>query len=137
MNRRIIVTATLALALPALMVSLSKQAQAQPAGRCTHEVLNVRGTPLTATYCVQSMGSAPPGRDLPVRVSETYSTPRGSWSEQATLQFIAGEESSRVIADLPLERVGMQGTLHLTLLLRGGTIHVDSAMLTPGAITIK
>jgi hypothetical protein len=54
-----------------------------------------------------------------------------------TLQFISGEEASRVIQDVPLDKVGLQGTLHLTLVLRGGAVRVDSAMLTPGAITIK
>lgn len=130
MERRIVLATALAF-------SLGAAAQAQPAGRCTRETLNVRGTPLTATYCVNAVGAVAPGRDLPVRVTESYSTPRGSWSQVATLQFIAGEESSRVIEDLPLERVGLQGTLHLTLLLRGGLLRVDSAMLTPGAITIK
>ncbi len=42
-----------------------------------------------------------------------------------------------MIQDVPLERVGLQGMLHLTLLLRGGTLRIDSAMLTPGALTIK
>ncbi len=121
----------------ALALSLGAAAQAQPAGRCTRETLNVRGTPLSASYCVVGTGTASPGRDLPVRVSESYSTPHGSWTQDVTLQFIAGEESSRVIQDLPLDKVGLQGTLHLTLLLRGGTVHVDSAMLTPGAVTIK
>lgn len=135
MERRIALATALALFLGAVVLSTAN-ARAQ-SGRCTREVLSVRGTPLTLNYCVQSLQSAAPGRDLPVHVSANYSTPRGSWSEEATLQFIAGEESSRVIEDLPLEHVGLQGTLHLTLLYRGGTVHVDSAMLTPGAITIK
>ena len=97
----------------------------------------VRGTPLTAAYCVSDVGPAKPGRDLPVRVSETFSSPRGSFSQDVTLRFMAGEADSRVIQDVGLERLGLNGTLHLTLLLRGGAVHVDSAMLTPGAITIK
>lgn len=137
MDRRIVVAAALTLALPLVLLSASKQAQAQTSGRCTREILNVRGTPLTAAYCIVGSATASPGRDLPVHVTENYSTPHGSWSQEVTLQFIAGEESSRVIQDLPLDKVGLQGTLHLTLLLRGGTIHVDSAMLTPGAVTIK
>ncbi len=121
----------------ALALSLGGAAQAQPAVRCTHETLNVRGTPLAATYCVSGAATAAPGRDLPIRVSERFSTAHGSVSQDATLQFIAGEEASRTIQDLPLERLGMQGVLHLTLLLQGGTVRVDSAMLTPGAITVK
>jgi hypothetical protein len=137
MNRRIVLAGALAISLPLVAFGLARQAQAQPANRCTRETLNLRGTPLTAAYCVEAMGKAAPGRDLPVRLSQSYSTPHGSWSTESTLTFIAGEEASRVIQDLPLERVGMQGTLHLTLMLSGGTVHVDSAMLTPGAITIK
>jgi hypothetical protein len=70
-------------------------------------------------------------------VAETFSTARGSFTQEVTLRFIAGEEASRVIEDVGLERLGLQGTLHMTLLLRSGAVHVESAMLTPGAITIK
>jgi hypothetical protein len=83
------------------------------------------------------MPAGRPGRDLPVQVLETFSTPRGAFSQQATLRFIAGEPASRVIEDVDLGRLGLQGTLHLTLLLRSGAVAVEGAMLTPGAITIK
>jgi len=121
----------------ALAVSLGSVASAQPQNRCTRETLSVRGTPLTAAYCITGIGTAAAGHDLPVQVAETYSTPRGSMSRNATLTFISGMEASRVIQDVPLDRLGMEGTLHLTLVLRGGLVHVESAMLTPGAITIK
>jgi hypothetical protein len=121
----------------ALVLSLGSTASAQSAGRCTRETLMVRGTPVTAAYCVTQMGTARPGRDLPVQVSETYSTPHGSFTQQATLRFISGEQASRVIEDVALERLGLEGTLHLSLVLQGGAVRVDSAMLTPGAITIK
>lgn len=121
----------------ALAFSLGSAASAQPADRCTRETLSVRGTPVTATYCVRSAGPAGVGRELPVRVSETYSTPHGSFTQETTLRFIAGEESSRVIEDVALDRLGLEGTLHLTLVLHGPQVRIDSAMLTPGAITIK
>jgi hypothetical protein len=121
----------------ALVVSLGAWASAQPAGHCTRETLMVRGTPVTAAYCVAEMGKADTGRDLPVRVAETFSTPRTSYTQEATFRFIAGEEASRVIEDVALDRLGMEGTLHLTLLLHGGSVHIESAMLTPGAVTIK
>lgn len=121
----------------ALVISLGGSASAQSSARCTREVLSVRGMPITTAYCISTMPSAPAGRDLPVRVLETYSSARGSFSQEATLRFIAGEADSRVIEDVALERLGLQGTLHLTLLLRNQRVRVDSAMLTPGAITIK
>lgn len=137
MERHIVRAATLALSLGAVAAIAPTHAQGQPTGRCTRETLSVRGTPLTVSYCVTELGQATPGRDLPVRVSETYSTPKGSVTQDTTLRFIAGEESSRVIEDLALGRVGLEGTLHMTLLLRNGVVRVDSAILTPGAITVK
>jgi hypothetical protein len=128
---------TRAVVTSALVLSLSTTAGAQAASRCTHETLSVRGTPLTATYCVTGLGTAPLGRDLPVRVLETFSTPHSSLSREAAYRFIAGESASRVIEDVPLERLGLSGTLHLTLLLERGLVHIDGAMLTPGAVTIK
>jgi hypothetical protein len=124
------------LATTALALALESTASAQ-SGRCTRETLRVRGTPVTAAYCVSRLGDATPGRDLPVQIVETYSTPRASFSQEATLRFIAGEDASRVIEDVGLERLGLEGTLHLTLVFRGNAVHIDSAMLTPGAITIK
>lgn len=131
MQRRTTVLAT------ALAFSLGSGASAQSSDRCTRETLTVRGTPVTAAYCVRELGPATTGRDLPVKVAETYSTPHASFTQEATLRFIAGEDASRVIEDVALERLGLEGTLHLTLVLRAGEVRVDSAMLTPGAITIK
>ncbi|MGZ3496530.1 MAG: hypothetical protein ACXWNK_05575 [Vulcanimicrobiaceae bacterium] len=115
----------------------SVAAIAQPAGRCTRETLAVRGTPVTVTYCVTGSTQGTPGHEVPVAVNESFSSPRGAFAQGATLQFIAGEDPSRVIEDVALDRLGLTGTLHLTLILRGGLVHIESAILTPGAITVK
>lgn len=112
-------------------------ATAQPASRCTHERLAVRGQALQATYCSGSSAGAQPGHELLLPVAETFSTARGSFTQNVTLAFISGEDSSRVIEDVALDRAGLSGTLHLTLVLRAGLVYIESAMLTPGAITIK
>jgi hypothetical protein len=121
----------------AAILALSAAGTASAQGsRCTRETLSVKGTPLTVGYCVAAESSAS-GQDVQVRVNENYSTPRGSLTQQSTLQFIAGESASRVIEDVALARVGLEGTLHLTLVYHGGLVRVESALLTPGAITIK
>ena len=120
-----------------LLLGLGSVASAQPASRCTRETLAVRGTPVTATYCVTGTGQGAPGHEVPVAVTESFSSPRGSFSQASTLQFISGEDPSRVIEDVALDRLGLAGMLHLTLVFRGGLVHIESAILTPGAITIK
>lgn len=119
-----------------LAASLGGNALAQPASHCSRETLMVKGTPVVASICVTQAGPAS-GHDLPVRVDQTFSGPKGSVSMQSTLRFIAGESDSRVLEDVPLDRLGLDGTLHLTLLLRSGGVRIDAAMLTPGAVTVK
>lgn len=120
-----------------LALGLAGATHAQPAPRCTHDTLAIQGQSVAATYCVTSGGHATAGQELRVAVTETFTSPRGKISQPATLLFIRGEANSRVIEDLSLERLGANGTLHLTLALRDGLVRIESAMLTPGAVTIK
>lgn len=119
----------------ALVLMLGAAAGAQ--NRCTSEVLKVKGTPVTVGYCVVGTVQGGAGREGAVRVAETYSSPHGSFKQTSPLAFIPGDEPSRVIEDVSLADLGITGTLHLTLVMQGGAVHVEAAMLTPGAITIK
>jgi len=120
-----------------LMLGAAATVHAQPEGRCTSDTLTIRGQAVSATYCIAVTGRAPAGQELPITVNERYRSPRGSFTQTATLAFISGEATSRVIEDLALDRLGMEGTMHLTLVLRGGLVRIESAILTPGAVTIK
>jgi hypothetical protein len=113
-----------------LLLLLGAPAGAQ-GGRCTREVLSIKGTPVTVGYCVvASRGDA-------VEVSESYHSPKGSFSQTSPLAFIPGDDPSRVIEDVSLAQLGLSGTLHLTLVMHAGAVHIEAAILTPGAITIK
>lgn len=119
-----------------LLAGAGSPAAAQ-SNHCSRETLTVTGTPLSVTYCVTGTATAAAGHELPVHVSEAYSARGGAFSQAAVLQFIAGEPASRVIEDVPLDRLGLRGTLHLTLVYRAGFVRLESALLTPGAITLK
>lgn len=118
-----------------LAVVLGQAASAQTGSHCTREILSVKGTPVTIGYCV--VGTQGNGGERTVQVAETYSSPRGQFSQTSPLGFIDGDQPSRVIEDVALSQLGITGTLHLTLVMRGGAVHIEAAMLTPGAITIK
>ena len=122
----------LGLALAAIPMAASAQT-----GNCTKETLPVRGTPVTISYCVTGKPTQAPGSELLVKVNATYSAPGGSFKASPVLHFIAAEGPSRVIEDLDLAMLGSSGTLHLTLVYRGNAVSIESALLTPGAITIK
>jgi hypothetical protein len=123
-----------------LFLGLSLAATLRPAvasPACTQETLNVRGTPVTIGYCVDGAARSAGGDEIVVPTAASYGAPGGSFSRTEHLHFVAGEGISRVIENLDLARLGLRGTLHLTLAYSGGLIHVEGALLTPGAITIK
>ncbi len=107
------------------------------AGPCTHETLSVEGSPVSFTYCIDGPVRSNGAAELVVPVSATYSAPSGSLQRALELHFMAGEGVSRVLESLDLTKLGLTGTLHLTLAYTHGEIRLEGALLTPGAITIK
>jgi hypothetical protein len=104
---------------------------------CTQETLDVRGTPVTIGYCVSGPPRSTDADEMIVPIVASYGAPGGSFSRSSEMHFVAGEGVSRVIESLDLSRLGMSGTLHLTLAYSDGRVHIEGALLTPGAITIK
>lgn len=104
---------------------------------CTQETLSVQGTPVTIGYCISAAPRSNGAQELVVPVSATYSAPGGTLRRSSELHFMSGERVSRVLESLDLTRIGLTGTLHLTLAYSRGVVHVEGALLTPGAITIK
>ncbi|HEY1869002.1 MAG TPA: hypothetical protein VGG70_11960, partial [Candidatus Cybelea sp.] len=91
----------------------------------------------TIAYCVSGAPRSNGAEELIVPVSATYSAPGGMLRRSSELHFMAGERVSRVLESLDLARVGLSGTLHLTLAYSRGVVRVEGALLTPGAITVK
>jgi hypothetical protein len=104
---------------------------------CSRETLKVRETPVTIAYCVS--GSPQRTRDgmVTLNVDGNYSAPAGSFARKSTMRFITGEGPSRLLENVELTQLGMTGTLHLTLGYDNDTIHIVSALLTPGAVVVK
>ena len=97
----------------------------------------MEGAPVTIEYCVSGAPRTTDGAEVVVPVTATYSAPGGSLRRSAELHFLAGEGVSRMLQSLDLTRLGLTGTLHLTLAYSRGLVHVEGALLVPGAITIK
>jgi hypothetical protein len=104
---------------------------------CTQETLTVEGAPVTIAYCITGALKANGAEEVIVPVTATYSAPGGTLRRSTGLHFIAGEGVSRVLESLDLTKVGLTGTLHLTLAYSRGLVRLEGALLTPGAITIK
>lgn len=92
---------------------------------------------MTIGYCVNGEPARNAGNALALNVQGHFSASGGSFSRDGTMRFIAGDGPSRVLENVELAQLGLQGTLHLTLVYAGGAVHIESALLTPGAVTIK
>lgn len=123
-------------ALLALTLILATPMSARAADACSSEVLRVRDEPVTIQYCI-SAAPTRSGAEVLVPVQGSYSAAGGSFTKGKTMRFVTGEGPSRVLENVDLSGLGLGGTLHLTLAYQGGLVRIESAMLTPGAITIK
>jgi hypothetical protein len=118
----------------ALLAIFPLGAGAQP--HCSRETLPVRGTPVTIAYCITGQHAAPAGEeDLPVQA--TYSTAATSFTRSSTMRFVTSAGPARLLESVDLAPLGLQGTLHLTLVYASGLVRIQNALLTPGAVTIK
>ena len=77
------------------------------------------------------------GHRIVVTIAETLSSGPTSFTRDVTLDFLAGAEVSRTIDDVPLAKLGMERTLHLTIGYRSDSIRLEHALLVPGAIPLK
>lgn len=97
----------------------------------------MQGSPVTIGYCINGTPRANGTDELIVPVAATYTAPGGTFRRLSELHFVAGEGISRVLESLDLTKLGLTGTLHLTLAYSHGLVQVEGALLVPGAITIK
>jgi hypothetical protein len=134
---RLMRTSTLTGALALSIALAAASAVWANAAQCTVEVLTVQGTPLTVSYCITAAPHSTGTQEIIVPMVATYSAPGRSLRVTNELHFLAGEGVSRVLESLDLSKLGLSGTLHLTLAYVQGLVHVEGALLTPGAITIK
>ncbi|MBV9055193.1 MAG: hypothetical protein JO351_00955 [Candidatus Eremiobacteraeota bacterium] len=107
------------------------------AADCTQETLTVQNTPVTIVYCVTGPARHDGTTEIFVPFSVRYSARGASAQRAGQLHFLADEGVSRVLSTIDLTAVNLAGTLHLTLAYSRGLVHVEGALLTPGAITIK
>ncbi len=127
-------TRALAIFIALTVSTVPAALSAQP---CTQETLTVEGALVTIGYCIAGPLRANGADEIVVPVTASYSAPGGTVRGPIDLHFIAGEGVSRVLQSLDLVKLGLTGTLHLTLAYSHGLVRLEGALLTPGAITIK
>jgi hypothetical protein len=125
----------LLLGLPMALCAVSF---ADAADVCSHDALTVDGTAVTVQICATEPAKAvASGKTASLPVTETLSAKDQSFVRTTTLDFLGGEEPSRTIDNVPLAKLGIPKTLHLTLAHKPGSLVLEHALLIPGAVTLK
>jgi hypothetical protein len=111
---------------------------ADAADVCSHDTLSVDGTAVAVLICATEPAKpVPSGKTASLPVTESLSTKDQSFGRTTTLDFLGGEELSRTIDNVPLAKLGIPKTLHLTLAHKAGSLALEHALLIPGAVTLK
>lgn len=125
---------------PALALLGSLLLGASPApSPCSHDVFTIDGRSVSVSLCADDAGMrrSPDGRRIIVTVAESFATNGPTFERSVPLDFLAGAEFSRTIDDVPLDKLGIARTLHLTIGYRPGTVRLEHALLVPGAVALK
>lgn len=110
---------------------------ADGAGSCTTRALIVDGSPVDVTLCTTDVRRARDAAEtVDVTVAEEFRSSQGRLIRTSRLQFLAGEQTSRTLEDVPIASIGIPKTLHLTLRYHGGVVTLEHAMLLPGAVPV-
>ncbi len=115
-----------------LLAASIAPALAQPAQRCSHETFPVGGQPVTVTACA----GAPNGGKT-VAVTETFKNAATSFNRTTSIEVLPGAAASRAVDDVSLAPLGLQFTLHITLVYREAGVTIEHALLLPGAVPLK
>jgi hypothetical protein len=107
-------------------------ALAQPAQRCSRDAFPVAGQSVAVTVCA----GAPDGGKT-VAVTETFKSGGGSFNHTTSIEVLPGAAASRAVDDVSLAPLGLNFTLHLTLVHREAAVAVEHALLLPGAVPLK
>ncbi len=102
-------------------------------------------TTVTVTVCVSQAHRSVVGRvkskpapSMTDTVQETLSAKdHAPLARSISYTRLPSEATARTIDDVPLQALGIQKTLHLTLAITDGTPRLEHALLIPGAIVLK
>jgi len=127
------------IAVLALATTLVSAAPSPPPSICSNDVFSIDDRPVTVALCIPEAEPkrAADGRRFLVTITESLTSRGASFNRDVTLDFLAGAELSRTLDDVPLDKLGIGGTLHLTIGYRPGTIRLEHALLIPGAKALK
>jgi hypothetical protein len=129
----VMLLARFAVALAAAALSASS-ARAASAGACSNDTFAMTGGPVTVEVCPPQN----PAGSGKLTLEESFSVKgQAPLVREITVDLLPGSDSSRAIDDVGLQKLGIERSLHLTILYKAGSARLEHALLVPGAIVLK
>jgi hypothetical protein len=129
------------LVLSAALAATPSAPAAAPAGVvevCSNDAFTVDGHALAIQLCAPSAAPrAEKGKRTMLIVRETLSSGGVTFVHSATFAYTEGSEMSRTLDDVPLDRLGIPKTVHLTIGYTPGSVKLEHVLLVPGAVPLK
>jgi hypothetical protein len=105
---------------------------------CSNDSFAIDGKTVSVQVCAPSDAPVPEkGKRATVPLRETVSGAGASFVHETALTYHPGSEPSRTIDDVPLDKLGMAKSLHLTIGYRPGSVTLEHVLLVPGAVPLK
>lgn len=108
---------------------------AQAFAACSQDRLIIDGQAITTTLCSGQASVVAGTQRLPLKVH--FAGRKGSLDQNFTLRFPALAPTPRAVEDVDLAPLGIDKTLHLSLLRHDGVVEIDHALLLPGPTVIR
>lgn len=126
-------------ALAFLAAAAAPPATPTPTYVCSNDSFSIDGRQVSVALCVADNAAkrSPDGKRTIVTISERLASSDLTYSRDVVLDFLTGAELSRTIDDIPLDKIGIQKQLHLTIGYRPGSVQLEHALLIPGAVALK
>jgi|HubBroStandDraft_6_1064221.scaffolds.fasta_scaffold418791_2 hypothetical protein len=140
---------TLALRAPAPVPTPVPPTEAPGPQSCSDDTFQIEGHAVRVSICAPvalPAPAAPPkgrgereSRDVrpQLALQESFSSGGASFSRSLPVEIVEGSDRSRALDDVPLDKLGISKTLHLTIGFRLGSVQLEHALLVPGAIPLR
>lgn len=128
----------------AFALLIGATASSAAAASCSTDTFTIDGSAVTLEICLAVAPDPAVGRHgsalkaAPAVLDETFSVKgQPPLARALPLDAVPSDEPSRTIDDAPLQKLGIARTLHLTIVVRSSGVHLEHALLVPGALTLK
>ena len=124
--------------LATLTLALAVVSPAPAQETCSSDTFSIDGRSVDVSVCGPTSVPKPTKGQPSIQLRETVGVRGGvPLVREVALATLPDEGLAHTIDDVPLQKLGIERTLHVTLAYKPGTVRLEHALLIPGAVVLK